>query len=298
ISADANLGAAPGTLTFYAGTLNTTADIASSRDVILAGDGTLQTDAGTTLALDGLVSGAGALLKSGDGTLVLSGANSYGGGTRIDAGTLQISSDGNLGDAAGQLVFAGGTLHSTSDIISGREVGLLGAGTMLTDVGTTFRLEGVITGDGAFTKAGAGTLVLTADGGYTGGTTIDGGTLQLGDGGTSGWIDGDVANEGVLAFNRLDDVTFAGRISGSGALVKQDTGNVLTLTADNSYTGGTTIAGGTLQLGDGGSSGWILGDVTNNDTLLFNRSDDVTFDGLVSGDGNVLQIGPGVVELT
>ncbi|MGY0798534.1 autotransporter-associated beta strand repeat-containing protein [Lysobacter sp. A286] len=297
ISSDANLGAVTGGLTFDGGMLNTTADIASGRDVTLADTGTILTDADTSFELGGTISGAGDLTKAGLGTLILTGTNTYAGGTTINAGTLQMSNDANLGAAAGGLTFDSGTLRSTADIASGRDVTLTGAGTVLTDAGTTFELDGTVSGAGAFTKSGAGTLVLTADNDYAGGTTIAGGTLQLGAGGTSGWILGDVANNGMLVFNRSDDTTFAGLVSGTGTMVKQG-GNILTLTADNDYSGGTTIAGGTLQLGAGGTSGWILGDVANNGTLVFDRSDDVTFAGLVSGSGGMIQNGSGVVTLT
>ncbi|WP_164230797.1 autotransporter-associated beta strand repeat-containing protein, partial [Stenotrophomonas maltophilia] len=69
-------------------------------------------------------------------------------------------------------------------------------------------------------------------------------------------------NNGVLAFNRTDAISFGGLISGSGTM-KLLTGR-LTLTADNSYTGGTDIVvGSTLQLGNGGASGSITGNVVN-----------------------------------
>ena len=58
-------------------------------------------------------------------------------------------------------------------------------------------------------------------------------------------------------------------------------------------TGGTTILDGALQLGNGGTTGWIFGDVVDNGLLAFNRSDDVTFAGLISGSGAVEQIGAG-----
>ncbi len=65
-------------------------------------------------------------------------------------------------------------------------------------------------------QIGAGTTILTAANSYTGGTTIAAGTLQLGNGGTSGSITGDVADNGALAFDRSDVVSFGGAISGSG----------------------------------------------------------------------------------
>src|SRR5690606_19540778 len=62
--------------------------------------------------------------------------------------------------------------------------------------------------------------------------------------------------------------------------------------------GRTEIVDGTLQLGDGGTSGSIPGDVANDGVLAFNRSDVVTFDGIVSGTGGVHQIGTGTTILT
>ena len=76
---------------------------------------------------------------------------------------------------------------------------------------------------------------------------IRGGTLQIGAGGTSGSIGGDVENDGRLVFNRSDSVTFAGAISGLGA-VDQSGNGILTLTGANSYSGGTNVRAGTLQI--------------------------------------------------
>jgi autotransporter-associated beta strand protein len=155
----------------------------------------------------------------------------------------------------------------------------------------------VISGTGTLAKQGAGTLTLTGANTYTGRTIITAGTLRIGDGGTSGSIAGDVANDGVLAFNRSDAVTFAGKITGSGALVQM--GNArLTLTGDHSYSGGTTVSAGGVQIGDGGTTGWIQGNVVANGILAFNRSDDVVFGGVVSGTGALHQLGTGKLTLT
>jgi autotransporter-associated beta strand protein len=60
------------------------------------------------------------------------------------------------------------------------------------------------------------------------------------------------------------------------------------LTGTNTYTGGTTInAGGTLQLGNGGATGSIVGDVTNNGTLLSNVAGNTTLGGTISGSGGL-----------
>src|SRR3546814_2667766 len=81
---------------------------------------------------------------------------------------------------------------------SGRAVSLVGAGTFLTDAGTTLTVSGLISGAGTLAKAGAGTLTLTADNNHTGGTTITAATPQLGNGGQTGRISGDVANNATL----------------------------------------------------------------------------------------------------
>lgn len=105
-----------------------------------------------------------------------------------------------------------------------------------------------ITGSGSLHKTDAGTLVLTGTASHGGGTVIQSGTLQVGAGGTTGALAGNVANHGTLAFRRGDALTFAGAISGSGQL-RQEGGGRLTLSGDSGgYTGSTTVAGGTLAV--------------------------------------------------
>src|SRR5262249_1201215 len=109
-----------------------------------------------------------------------------------------------------------------------------GAGATLTTGGdnTSTTFSGVIQ-DGAgmtgLTKAGTGTFTLTGDSTYTGGTTISAGTLQLGNGGTTGSVTGNIVNNAALTFNRSDALTYAGVISGTGTVTNSGAGT-LTLT--------------------------------------------------------------------
>ena len=103
----------------------------------------------------------------------------------------------------------------------------------------------MISGTGAFQQNGTGTTILTGNNTYTGGTTIDAGTLQLGNGGTTGSIVGNVFDNGTFAINRPDTFTFGNVISGIGAFQQNGTGTTI-LTGDNTYTGATTVNAGAL----------------------------------------------------
>uniref|UniRef100_UPI00203E758D autotransporter-associated beta strand repeat-containing protein n=1 Tax=Enterobacter hormaechei TaxID=158836 RepID=UPI00203E758D len=79
---------------------------------------------------------------------------------------------------------------------------------------------------------------------------------------------GDVTNNGTLLSNVAGNTTLGGTISGSGGLTQAGSGT-LTVTGNNTYTGPTTInAGGTVQVGNGGASGSITGNITNNGGLV------------------------------
>src|SRR5258707_873072 len=109
---------------------------------------------------------------------------------------------------------------------------------------------------------------------------------------------GNVTNNAALVFNRSETVTLANAISGTGSLAQNGSGTLI-LTNANTFTGGATISAGTLQVGDGGTSGTVgTGNVTNNAALVFNRSDSVTVSSLISGSGSLAQNGSGTLILT
>ncbi|EEZ29417.1 outer membrane autotransporter barrel domain-containing protein [Brucella pinnipedialis M292/94/1] len=279
VSVDKEVRLGGGDLTFNGGTLQVTGTgwTSTSRAVSLqAGGGTFDIeDAANNFAVTQGVTGAGGLMKSGTGTVTLSGVNTYTGGTTLTAGTLAAASDNNLGGASGGLTFNGGTLQvmGTSWTSTNRAVSLqAGGGTFdIEDAANNFAVTQGVAGAGGLTKSGSGTLTLSGVNSYTGGTTVSagiltltgdntgGGTttvdagavLQIGTGGTSGNLAGDIANNGALVVNRSDALNLANAISGAGSLMKSGAGT-LTLSGANSYTGATTVSAGTLTQGAAG----------------------------------------------
>ena len=130
----------------------------------------------------------------------------------IAAGVLQVASDANLGAATAPLVLDGGTLRfaASFDPAATRPVTLGAAGGTIDTGGNTTIFAQGITGTGALTKIGAGTLTLTGANSYAGGTTIAAGTLQIGNGGTTGSLTGNVVDNASLVFNRSNSATFGG----------------------------------------------------------------------------------------
>lgn len=123
----------------------------------------------------------------------------------------------------------------------------------------TFAGSGKLSGITGLLKQGAGKLTIANTGGndYAGTTTITAGTLQIGDGTTVGGGQfgvGPVVNDGVLVFNRPDDLQVSNIISGTGAVTKNGAG-VVTLNSNNTYSGATTVSAGTLRLGSANALG-------------------------------------------
>ncbi|EEE0688502.1 autotransporter outer membrane beta-barrel domain-containing protein [Salmonella enterica subsp. enterica serovar Cerro] len=240
--------------------------VATNVDALGTGDvidnATLELNTGGDF--DNAISGSGQVVKSGDETLTLSGANSYTGGTTISGGTLVASNVEALG---------------TGDITDNATLELNAGGDFANNIG----------GTGSVVKSGDKTLTLSGSNTYTGGTTISGGTLVATNVEALGT--GNVTDNATLELSTGGD--FANNIGGTGSVVKSGD-ETLTLSGANSYTGGTTISGGTLVANNVEALG--TGDVTNNATLELNTGGDFT--NAISGSGQVVKSGDKTLTLS
>jgi autotransporter-associated beta strand protein len=184
------------------------------------------------------------LVKDGAGTQVLSGGTTqvnYSGSTTVNAGVLEFAGTNNAANnsaitlAGGTVRFSGGGMRSNT-----------------------------IAGTGNLEKTGANTLTLSGSNSYTDGTTISGGTLEMGNGGS---VAGNITNNALLSINRTDSSTLGNLVSGTGALNKSGSGTA-TMTASNSYSGATAVNGGVLRVASGGSIASSSTSVNNSGTLV------------------------------
>lgn len=255
-----------------------------------ADNATITTRAGGGLGFFDNSTGGNATITTQAGGLVLFNDNSTGGNARFITelgGEVHWSeTKGPLNDgriSAGSIEGAGTYYIGAGNTLS---VGGNGLSTEVSGVIADFFPCGCATpGPGTLEKVGTGTLILSGTNTYTGGTIISAGVLQLGNGGASGSILGNVLNNATFAFNRSDSYTFSGVISGVGVVQQNGTGTTV-FTAANTYTGGTFINAGTLQLGAGGSLA-PTGALTVNLGGVFDLNGHTQTVGDFSGAGNV-----------
>lgn len=280
---------------------------------------------GSTYASGTVISGTGTLQKTGSGLLALGNQgstsnkvymNMTGGLIDIQAGTLRNGGwqGGQWTNNKASMNIASGAKFDLWDGNTAYVDALTGAGNVDQSTfapGTINMAVGVNNGSGTFsgtftesgghpvalTKNGSGTQILTGNSSYTGGTTISDGTLQLGNGGTSGIITGNVTDNATLVFNRSDNIKFSGSISGSGAVTQSGSG-IDTLSASNSYSGATTVNSGTLVLQNQSSSTSFS--IASGTTLEYNLGSDINYTANTSfsGAGTLKKTGSAKAEWT
>ena len=323
-------------------TISCPVTLGATRTFTVADDGTSAAD----LTINGIISGGFGITKSGLGTMVLAGNNSYSGATLVNVGTLKAGvittafgscSAVTLANTAGVTLDITGYNTSIGSLAGGGATGgnvTLGSATLTigcNNSNTTF--SGIISGAGAITKTGTGTLTLSGANSYTGATTINTGTLQAGVitnafgscsavtlANTAGAIlnlnsfsnsIGSLAGGGGAGGNVTlgsatltigcdnTSTTYSGVISGTGLITKIGSGT-LTLSGNNTYTGNTTISAGILSLGGSNrianTSNIILNGGTFNTGATVGYSETVATLGLT--DNSTIALGTGSHTLT
>src|ERR1043166_2377398 len=221
----------------------------------------------------GTISGSGSLTKYGYGTLVLDNTSAtWTGGTAINDGTLVLGRAGSNG-------LLPGTLANPLPVV------ISAGATLKFNRGSNKSFFDIFSGAGGITVANSAAIKvrLVSDNTHTGPTTLTSGALMIGQGnpGGPGASASPVGNNsGLLIFNRVENLSYGGTISGTGSMEKQATGT-LTLTGTNSYTGGTTVTAGTLLVNG------ILG---NSPITVLN--------GTLSGTGSMEKQATGTLTLT
>jgi autotransporter-associated beta strand protein len=203
----------------------------STKTFVLSGGGEI--DAAVTTTVAGVISGTGGLVKGGPGILTLSPetlgtttltSNTYAGGTTVTSGTLQFATQNAL--PAGVVTLDAGTaltdINTTTagTFMAGVTLNLAGAATFNESTAAkTFTIAGAIGGPGSLTKAGNGTLYLTASNSYAGGTFLNTGTTRANNLAAGGLATG----SGTVTIN--SGATLGGNGS-VGAVVVNSGGNI------------------------------------------------------------------------
>ena len=296
-----------------------------------------------------IVNTGGAVISSGDTAIILAygGSVTNGGGSTIEA---QGSTPGGCVGSSGCAIYArsdlvtGVTLSNEGTILGNVQMvatahnsTTLWAGSLIqgyldmgTNQGSVFTLNGgagtvqrysdAVTGSTTFAgiliKEGVGSWIIDSnDLDQVAHAEVRDGTLQIGDGGTSGQVGSatsgyyapaliQIATGAQLVFDRSDDVVYGGALApldsgGGGSIVQMGTGD-LTL-PDLRQIGGLALVveHGSVTLGDGSFQNDYVRpvSVTNNGTLTFDNDGEVYLESVISGSGSLIKQGPGMLSL-
>lgn len=232
--------------------------LTAASNLNISGTVTADITAGQTLNVNPVIAGSGGLAKINGGTLALNTAATYTGAATINQGVLSLNTANAITGSSAVTVNSGATLalnntaQSINNLSGGGTVELgTGAANTLTVVsGSSTVFSGAITGTGSLAKQGSGSLTLSGNSDYGGGTSINAGRLIIINGDAAG--SGAIANNTTLELAFAADSTLANVISGDGALEKSG-GGTATLTGAGSTVGSVSVSGGTLNLAQTGA---------------------------------------------
>ncbi|HEV2973010.1 MAG TPA: autotransporter-associated beta strand repeat-containing protein [Pirellulales bacterium] len=244
VSQNANLGAATGSIDFQGGTLHPTANINATQSLgVESAGGTVSTSGLLTFA-GPVVSAAGTLHMVGGGTLELATSSAYGGGLTVDSSTLLISNNIALAGTSGTLALNSSILHTTASFSTNTHITLSGSSTFEVGHATTLTAVGPIDGGGGLVQDGDdGTLVLGNNNSFTGGVTVNAGTLRVvGDNGLGDPSNSILINAATL--NAAGSFTTNRGFLIHGALIDVDNAQTLTI---NSQVEGDAFGRGEIE---------------------------------------------------
>ncbi|EDC8491767.1 fibronectin-binding autotransporter adhesin ShdA [Salmonella enterica subsp. enterica serovar Rissen] len=170
-------------------------------------------------------------------------------------------------------------------------------GTFTVDADSTFTVTSELDettatsdwGGSKLTKQGDGTLILSNTGNDYGDTEIVGGILAAKDAASLGTGDVTIAESATLA---LSQGTLDNNVTGEGQIVKSGSDELI-VTGDNTYSGGTTISGGTLTVDHADSLG--TGTIANSSVLQVGEGE---LENTLSGTGSLVKTGTGELTLS
>jgi autotransporter-associated beta strand protein len=244
----------------------------------------------------GSLAGPGPLTLNGANSVTLTTSNNYTGGTFINAGTLIITNDNELGTNSASVTLNGGTLQAAASIASARTVALTGASTLDVVPGATAQLSGGISGTGNLTLSDSGTVTLSsATTSTTGNLRVSSGQLNI----TAGTVNVTETSGTLTRIENNATVT----VSGGGTLNISGGGGWFPIGVTGSATGAVMVAGGTIsisnnygtQVGNESGAGILTinsGTYINNDTLPvgFLIGESGSMGGTVNLNGGVLAV--------
>lgn len=245
--------------------------------VNIGGGAELLVDNATDITLSTGIYGNGSFIKDGAGRLILAGANSISGTLLVNGGELEVASGSNIGGAAIDLAGAGTAL------VLNRPSG-----------GTTF--SNVISGIGSVLKLGSGTVSLTGNNSYSGGTTIAAGALRVSNLAALGTGAVAVQSGAFLDFDVATAATWNAAISGAGSLRKSGLGD-LTLVS-NALSGGLDVQEGRVLVSTAAALGSGPVTTANQTALVFTNANQQLLNSQISGGGQLVMDGTGQLVIS